>query len=308
MSSTEAALRIEDLCKSFGALTAVDGLSLEVRPGEMVGFLGPNGAGKSTTLYMIAGLVRPSAGAIRVFGCDLRKRFTQAMRHVGALVETPSFYEHLSARKNLELLARLRPGSGGEEISEILMQIGLSDRAGDKVGAYSQGMKQRLGLGATLLGGPRLLLLDEPTNGMDPEAMAEILTFIRRKVVEDGLAVFISSHLLAEVEEYCDRVAMMDKGRLIASGSVADILKPRDSVVRVVFADAAPAPDELASEEGVARVEATAGGALEITLSGRDPAWLNHFLVSRGCSISALAPKKRTLKQFFLSMTGDKSK
>ena len=305
MSSTRLPLRLDNLCKSFGRIRAVDDLSLEIHPGEMVGFLGPNGAGKSTTLYMICRLVRPSAGSIEIFGHNVRHNFKDAIHHVGAMVETPPFYEYLSARRNLKLIGRLRGNTSDSQIDEILARIGLSDRRSDRVGTYSQGMKQRLGLGMALLGRPRLLILDEPTSGMDPEGTQEILTFLRQKVKEDGLTVFISSHLLYEVEEYCDRVLVINHGSLIASGAVKQILTPHDNVIRVTFQQSAPDHRTLENEQAIAQVEILSNNTLEITLKDQDSAWLNALLISRGYKVLAIDAKQKTLKEFFLAITGE---
>jgi ABC-2 type transport system ATP-binding protein len=305
MSSVVPALLIEDLSKRFGRILAVDRLSLEVVPGRMVGFLGPNGAGKSTTLYMIARLVRPSSGQIRIFDLDLFRDFKEAVRSVGVVVETPAFYDGLTGRKNLELAANLRGGIPARQIDEILERIGLAERGRDKVRTYSLGMKQRLGIGRALLGNPRLLILDEPTNGMDPEGTQEILTFLKGKVRTEGLTVFVSSHLLHEVEEYCDTVHVIDKGRLVASGEVREILRPRDGVVRVTFAGRRPDPADLLGDDRIAEVTDAGADALEFTLRGGNAVWLNRHLLARGHPVSALAPRQMTLKDFFLSITGD---
>lgn len=304
MSANDAALCLDDLCKSYGRIRAVDHLSLEVGAGEMVGFLGPNGAGKSTTLYMTTRLVHPSGGKIKIFGHNVRDNFKSAIRNVGTMVETPSFYEYLSARKNLELMGRLRGNADGIEIVEILERIGLSERQNDKVSTYSHGMKQRLGLGMALLGNPKLLVLDEPTNGMDPEGTREILSFLQEKVKNDVLSVFISSHLLYEVEEYCDRVFVINKGRLISSGKVKEILAPHDNIVLVTFVGRPPDPTALTKEEGIEHIESLPGEMFQITLTNRDAAWLNALLLKRDYKVSTLTPKRKTLKEFFLSITG----
>jgi len=303
---TAPALALEDLCKRFGRIHAVEHLSLEVPPGQMAGFLGPNGAGKSTTLYMIPRLVHPSGGRICIFGADLRRDFRQALRSVGVMVEAPAFYEYLSARKNLQLAARVLGGVGSRDIDETLERIGLADRQYDKVRTYSQGMKQRLGIGRALLGRPRLLVLDEPTNGMDPEGTREILGFLQERVERDGLTVFISSHLLHEVEEYCTTVFVIDKGRLVASGNVRDILKPHERVIRTTFVGEVPYPATLLADERIKRVESTSPDTLEILLAAEDSAWLNRHLLQSGFQVSAITPRQKTLKEFFLSITGDR--
>jgi len=302
---TAPALALEDLCKRFGRIHAVEHLSLEVPAGQMVGFLGPNGAGKSTTLYMIPRLVHPDSGRIRIFGVDLRRDFKQAIRSVGVMVEAPAFYEYLSARQNLQLAARILGGIGKHDIDEIFERIGLADRQQDKVRTYSQGMKQRLGIGRALLGRPRLLVLDEPTNGMDPEGTREILGFLQERVRNDGLTVFISSHLLYEIEEYCDTVFVINKGRLVASGSVREILKPHERIVRTTFAGQVPDPATLLAQAEIKHVEPVAADTLDIMLEAADSAWLNHHLLRAGFQVSALQPRQKTLKEFFLSITGD---
>ena len=303
-SDDNVALCLDDLCKSYGRIRAVDHLSLQVHAGQMAGFLGPNGAGKSTTLYMTSRLVRPSGGRIEIFGHNVWNNFKIAVQHVGTMVETPSFYEYLSGRKNLELMGRLRGNVTKTEIGEILERIGLSERQNDKVATYSHGMKQRLGLGMTLLGKPRLLVLDEPTNGMDPEGTREILSFLQEKVKNDGLTIFISSHLLYEVEEYCDRVFVINHGRLISSGKVKEILAPHENVVLVTFVDNPHDPMALIKEEGIKHIESLQSESFEFTLADRDSVWLNNLLLNKGYKISALTPKRKTLKEFFLSITG----
>jgi len=304
LSANDIALRLDNLCKTYGRIRAVDHLSLDVRAGEMAGFLGPNGAGKSTTLYMTTRLVHPSGGKVEIFGCNVWSNFKSAIQYVGTMLETPSFYEYLSARKNLELMGRLRGNVDDKEIGEILERTGLFGRQNDKVATFSHGMKQRLGLGMALLGKPKLLVLDEPTNGMDPEGTREILSFLQEKVRNDGLTVFVSSHLLYEVEEYCDRVFVINNGRLVSSGKVKEILAPHENVVLVSFGGKAPDPIALIKEEGIEYIESLPGEVFQFTLTNRDGVWLNNFLLSRGYKVSSLTPRRKTLKEFFLAITG----
>lgn len=307
MSESSAALSLEDLSKHFGRFRAVDHLSLEVQPGLMSGFLGPNGAGKSTTLYMIPRLVRPTSGHIRVFGTDIWRDHKKAMRSVGITVESPAFYEYLSGRANLELAARLLDNVLPREIDEILERIGLADRQHDRVRVYSTGMRQRLGIGRAMLGRPRLLILDEPTNGMDPEGTQEVLSFLREKVRNEGLTIFVSSHLMSEIEEFCDNVFVINRGHLVASGSVKELLKPHQRIVRVTFDGKLPDQVFFNKHQQIRQAEPVAADAMEFTLAEGDSAWLNQSLVQEGFKVSAIAPKQKTLKEFFLSITGDKS-
>lgn len=301
------ALSVDSLSKQFGRIHAVNQLSLDVQPGQMAGFLGPNGAGKSTTLYMIPRLVRPSNGHIRIFGTDIWQDYKKAIRSVGITVETPAFYEYLSGRKNLELAARLLNNVTAREIDEIFERIGLAERQHDRVRVYSTGMRQRLGIGRAMLGRPRLLILDEPTNGMDPEGTHEVLSFLREKVMEDGLTIFISSHLMSEIEEFCDTVFVINRGHLVASGTVKELLRPHQRIVRVTFQGTMPDAAFLSQNEKIVKFETIAGDTLEITLAQDNSAWLNQFLLDAGFTVSALAPKQKTLKEFFLSITGNKS-
>jgi ABC-2 type transport system ATP-binding protein len=295
---------VENLRKQFDDFVAVDQLNLEVVKGEVFGFLGPNGAGKSTTLYMIPRLVRPTNGRISIFGVDIWKDYKKAIRSVGITVETPAFYEYLSGRKNLELAARLLDHVSAREIDEILERIGLADRQHDRVRVYSTGMKQRLGIGRAMLGRPRLLILDEPTNGMDPEGTHEVLSFLREKVRKDGLTVFISSHLMSEIEEFCDSVFVINCGRLVASGSVKELLKPHERIVRVTFQGKVPDRDFISRHEQIRQADPLTADTVEITLAQDDSAWLNQCLQQAGFRVSAIAPKQKTLKEFFLSITG----
>jgi ABC-2 type transport system ATP-binding protein len=304
VTSTDHPLSLDRLSKHFGRIHAVDDLSLTVESGQMVGFLGLNGAGKSTTMYMIVRLVRPTKGHIRIFGIDVWQDFKRAISQVGVMVESPAFYENLSARMNLRLAAGMRGKVDPDEIEEILDRIGLAARQHDKVQTFSTGMKQRLGLGRALLGHPRLLILDEPTNGLDPEGTREILSFLRTKIKEEGLTVFISSHLLYEVEEYCDTVHIIHEGRLAVSGQVQEILRPHEKVVKITFTGPSPDPVLLAQRSEIAALKKLHGNDYEVTLAQHDPAWLIQFLLEAGYRVSALEPKRKSLKEFFLSVTG----
>jgi len=306
MTEASPALVLENVSKRFGRIAAVNQLSLEIKPGVMAGFLGPNGAGKSTTLYMIPRLVRPSGGCIRIFGVDIWQDFKKAIRSVGVTVESPAFYEYLTGRQNLELTARLLDNVSPREIDEILDRVGLAGRQHDRVRVYSTGMKQRLGIGRAMLGRPRLLILDEPTNGMDPEATQEVLSFLREQVRQAGLTIFISSHLMSEIEEFCDTVFVIDQGRLVASGNVRELLKPHERIVRVTFQGRVPDRDFMSRHAQVRQLDSLAPDTLEITLTRDDSAWLNQCLLQEGFRVSAIAPKQKTLKEFFLSITGHK--
>jgi ABC-2 type transport system ATP-binding protein len=217
-------IRTFDLTKRFKNLTAVDEINFTVHKGEVFGFLGPNGAGKTTTIAMLLGLVRPTTGSAELLGYDIRRDLSQALPRVGAIVETPAFYPYMSGIDNLRIFARIDGGETELRIPKILERVGLKSRGKDKVGTYSLGMRQRLGLGAALLGDPELLILDEPTNGLDPAGMQEMRHLIRTLADESGKTIFLSSHLLHEVEQVCDRVLILNKGKVIAQGEVSELL------------------------------------------------------------------------------------
>ena len=205
--TSDLVIETSALTKRYGdAIVAVDALELRVRRGEVYGFLGPNGAGKTTTLRMLLGLVRPTAGVATVLGAPPGS--PQGLARIGALVEAPAFYPYLSGRDNLRVLAR-HAQVGEERVEAVLDEVRLSDRSGDRAATYSLGMKQRLGVAAALLKDPELLILDEPTNGLDPAGIRELREFIRKLAAEEGIAVFVSSHMLAEVQMMCDRVAIL---------------------------------------------------------------------------------------------------
>jgi ABC-2 type transport system ATP-binding protein len=286
-----------DLTKRYGSITAVSGLDLLVRRGEVYGFLGPNGAGKTTTLRMLLGLIRPSAGAASVLG--ERPGSPRSLGGVGALVESPAFYPYLSGRDNLRVVARYS-GAPKSRIGEVLEAVELSERAKDRFRKYSLGMKQRLGVAAALLKDPELLILDEPTNGLDPKGMADIRALIRR-LGSGERTVLLSSHLLGEVEQICDRVGVIRKGELVAEGSVSELRGQSGLLVRAEpVREAAYIAARLAGVEEVREVD----GALRLTVV--DPkmaAGINAKLVNAGLRVSELRPSEQSLEEVFLELT-----
>jgi ABC-2 type transport system ATP-binding protein len=223
---TDLAVKTSDLRKRFGVRTAVDGVSLEVPTGCAFGLLGVNGAGKTTVVRMLLGLTPPTTGDMWLLGLPVPKRRAEALQRVGAVVEEPRFHPHLSGRDNLRAAAAFRrPGASGR-VGAVLDRVGLADRGGDRVGGYSLGMRQRLGIARCLLNDPELLILDEPTNGLDPAGIRDMRTLIRSLVAE-GRTVLLSSHLLDQVEKTCDQVAIIDRGRVVAHGPVPELARGR---------------------------------------------------------------------------------
>ena len=255
------------LVKRYGEIVAVDHVDLTVEPGDVYGYLGPNGAGKTTSLRMLLGLIRPTEGSARLFGRDPLIEGARALEGVAGFVEAPRFYTYLGGRANLELLARLDGGDARERIDEALDVVDLTSRAGDKVGGYSHGMRQRLGIAGALIRNPRLLLLDEPATGLDPAGMRDMRALIQRLAAE-GITVLLSSHQLAEVEELCNRVAIIRSGRVIYEGTIAS-LKASGGDVTVSTTDDARAVEIARAHPGVVRSERRARGHLPRRALGR---------------------------------------
>lgn len=210
----ETPLQLKNVSKTIRGKKIIDGLSFDVRAGEVFGFLGPNGAGKTTTIRMIVGHMGISSGDIIVCGVNVKENFEKAARHIGAIVENPELYKFLTGYQNLQQYARMSKGVTKSKIDEVIELVGLKSRIHDKVKTYSLGMRQRLGLAQSLLHDPKPLILDEPTNGLDPAGIREIRDYLRRLTKEKGLAVIVSSHLLSEMEIMCDRIAIIQNGTL----------------------------------------------------------------------------------------------
>jgi len=299
MSRAGSAIDTSDLTKVYGKhLTAVDRLNLSVRRGEVYGFLGPNGAGKTTTLRMLLGLVRATSGTARVLG--EAPGYSENLARVGAMVEEPALYPYLSGRDNLRVIARYvgRPDDG---IDAALDAVGLLQRGGDRFNAYSQGMRQRLGVAAALLKDPELLILDEPTNGLDPAGMADMRTLIRTLGSGDR-TVLLSSHLLGEVQQVCDRVGVISHGALIAEGRV-DELRGRGSIL-VRAEPLAAARERVERLLGAGHVEVL-DGTLRLDSDPADASRINRDLVLAGVSVSEVRQVERTLEDVFLELTGE---
>jgi ABC-type multidrug transport system ATPase subunit len=287
-----------DLTKRYGRqITAVDGLNLGVRRGEVYGFLGPNGAGKTTTLRMLLGLIEPTSGAARVLGQEPGS--PASLRGVGALVESPAFYPYLSGYDNLKVVSRYA-GVPRRRIREVLQTVELSGRAKDKFKKYSLGMKQRLGVAAALLKDPELLILDEPTNGLDPKGMADMRALVR-ELGSGERTVLLSSHLLGEVEQICDRVGVIHKGILVAEGTIAELRGEEGLLVRAEpFEEARQIAERIKGVEGVT----VADGMLRLATDPGRAAEINAKLVSAGLRVSELRPAEQSLEEVFLELTG----
>ncbi|HXG59439.1 MAG TPA: ABC transporter ATP-binding protein [Thermoanaerobaculia bacterium] len=286
------------MTKVIGTRTIVDNASIAANGGEVFGFLGPNGAGKTTTIRMLVGLIRPTAGHVTICGFDLRRQFEEAMRCIGCIVETPDLYRFLTGRENLEHFARMS-GVAGSEIERVAGLVNLSHRLDQRVGTYSLGMRQRLGIAQALLGRPKVLILDEPANGLDPAGIREIRGLLRQ-LASEGMAVFVSSHLLAEIELMCDRVAIIHHGRILREGTVRDLISSRHAM-EIHVDDMARAAAVLAEQSLPFQPD---HDRIFVSIEEREAAPLIAALVHRGVSVYSARPRVQTLEEMFIDATG----
>lgn len=291
-----AVVDIQGLSKRYGDHLAVDEISLQVHAGEVYGFLGPNGAGKTTTLRMALGLIRPSSGRVSVLGAEPGS--PDVLRRVGSMIESPTFYPYLSGRDNLLLLARYADAPVAS-VEQALEQVTLADRAGDKFAKYSLGMKQRLGVAAALLKDPELVILDEPTNGLDPAGMRDMRGLIR-DLGADGRTVLLSSHLMSEVQQVCDRVGVISQGRMVAESTVQELRGGRDLVIAATPSDLA-----LARLQSMPEVESVrfSDDLLRVRADERHTAAIAQALVRAGVGVTELRRDERQLEDVFFEMT-----
>ena len=298
-------LEANNLTKSFGLRKAVNNLSLQIPDGSVYGFLGPNGSGKSTTIRIMTALISPDAGEVFINGKSIKKNGNKALSDVGALIERADFHKHLSAKTNLKMLARM-DGTDFSNIQKVLDRTGLGDRANDKVKTYSQGMKQRLGIAQALMGNPKLLILDEPTNGLDPEGMKEIRDLVG-ELSSEGITVFISSHLLDEVQKICSHIAMINSGKLITAGKIEDLLKNSEMLMTEIHVDQTEKSINLLSEyKWIHRCDVKEG-VLRVSIVPNKISELVNILVQNKILVSAIIPKT-SLEDIYLSKIGIKNK
>jgi ABC-2 type transport system ATP-binding protein len=295
-------IEIRGLLKRYGEIVAVDNVDLTVEAGDVFGYLGPNGAGKTTSLRMMLGLIRPTAGSVRLFGRDPQLGVA-ALDGVAGFVEAPCFYPYLTGRANLELCAALDVGNGAGRIDEVLEIVELRDRAKDRVGGYSHGMRQRLGIASALLRNPRLLLLDEPATGLDPAGMRDMRALIR-DLAAQGITVLLSSHLLAEVEEVCNRVAIIRSGRVAYQGSLADLRRQAGLSYRLRTTDDQRAMRVCEAQAGIEEVHDSTQAGLVFNAAGEQAiGQLTLALVESGALVLELSPRQATLEDLFFRLT-----
>ncbi len=297
-------IRTWGLTKRYRKTLAVDGISFEVPRGEVFGFLGPNGAGKTTTIAMLLGLVRPTAGSAELLGHDVRGGLGEALRRTGATIETPAFYPYLSGRDNLRVVAHVLGAEAERRIDPVLERVGLSGREHDAFKVYSMGMKQRLALAAALLNDPELLLLDEPTNGLDPAGILETRTMLRRMVDDEGKTVFLSSHLLHEVQQVCDRVVIIDHGKVIAEGLVREMLRQGEAIAVELLEGEIERGEALLRGLPWVRGVRRQGKRLHVGAPAERSRDVAEGLAAAGIFPSELVRVSRTLEDLFLALTG----
>jgi ABC-2 type transport system ATP-binding protein len=294
-------VRARGLVKRYKEVLAVDHIDLNVRAGDVYGFLGPNGTGKTTTLRMALGLIIPTEGTVELFGRDPLREGARALHGVAGFVEAPRFYPYLSARKNLELLAALDGDGAKEHIGEVFEVVELTPRAGHRVGGFSHGMRQRLGIAAALLRRPRLLMLDEPATGLDPAGMRDMRALIRR-LADEGITVLLSSHQLPEVQELCDRVAIVDRGRVVYEGALADLRRQGGAGYRLRTTDDVRALELARGQQGIEHAASSEHG-LAFQADERDVGALSLALARAGIGILTLTPELATLEDLFFRLT-----
>ncbi|MBC8079941.1 MAG: ABC transporter ATP-binding protein [Gorillibacterium sp.] len=298
-------VRLIGLTKKIGSKLIIDNLSFEVPKGEVFGFLGPNGAGKTTTIRMMVGLMKPTQGDVEVEGKSITRDFEQAIRYVGAIVENPEMYKYMSGYKNLIHYARMVKGVTKERINEVVKLVGLENRMNDKVKTYSLGMRQRLGVAQAILHKPSLLILDEPTNGLDPAGIRELRDYLRKLAIEEHISIIVSSHLLSEMELMCDRIGIIQHGRLIDVRLIKDFVENGEKDIFLL---------EVNSAEQAAEVLRAAGwevqikdSILEIAASREQAADLNRLLVQADIRVYGIKQMTKSLEDKFLEMTGGDS-
>ena len=295
------ALETVGLTKSYDDKEVVKDLSLEIRQGDVYGFLGPNGAGKTTTIRMILGLISRDAGAVRIFGSD---RPIVCRQSLSGIVETPALYPYLTGRDNLRVLGAYSGGVSAKDIDKVLETVRMTKRADELVKTYSLGMKQRLGIAQALVTRPKVMILDEPTNGLDPAGMREVRELILELNKEHELTVFVSSHLLSEVSQMCNRVGIIQDGVLVAQGLVSELLQEEGALEVQVEVDDVDSASFVVESLSWARVVGDPGaGEMTVTLSRDQTAELNKALVEAGVGVKALVPSRRSLEDFFIQVT-----
>ena len=299
-----AVIKVENISKNFGTLKAVDNLSFEVEAGQVFGFLGQNGSGKSTTIRMLLSLIHPSSGSIELFGKSIQKNRASILEQVGAIIERPDLYPYLTATEHLQLFAKVRKQKvAAINITKTLEQVGLSHRSQDKVQTFSLGMKQRLGIAIALVHNPSLIILDEPTNGLDPQGIADIRSLIQYLAKEEGKTVFVSSHLLSEIEQVANQILIIHQGKKMVEGVTKELLDPEKRIVQIKTIDDAKALATIVAG-GFSQYLLTRKEGIFLKLPTTAIPMLNESLVQSGISVLGIETKN-SLEDYFLQITSN---
>ncbi|MBB6022653.1 ABC-2 type transport system ATP-binding protein [Paenibacillus sp. JGP012] len=313
----DSVLSVQNLKKKIGRKWIIKDVTFDVKPGEIFGFLGPNGAGKTTTIRMLVDLIKPTEGKISVCGYDVNRDPERALKYVGSIVENPEVYTYLTGWENLEHFARMQPGVDHDRIQEVVNIVRLDQRIHDKVRTYSLGMRQRLGIAQALLGRPRLLILDEPTNGLDPKGIKELRVFIKQ-LASEGMAVFVSSHLLSEIQLLCDRVAIISAGRVLAVGGVNELIEDH-SKVAIWHLTPLESGRQMLVDQGITLIDRPGDVMDDTIVAGLGPnsvvaemheeliPELVQQMVQAGIQVEGVQRIQPTLEQLFLKMTEGES-
>jgi len=301
----EAVLKINNVSKTFGSKKVVSNVSFEVYAGEVFGFLGPNGAGKTTTIKMIMGFLGIDEGQVYINGYNLRKNYEKAMSDIGGIVENPEMYKDLSGRVNLNMYARTHDGVTKERIEDVINIVGMQNRINEKVKKYSLGMKQRCGLAQAILHKPKLLILDEPTNGLDPVGIRELRDLLKKLAHEDNIAVFVSSHMLSEMELMCDRVGIINNGKLLYVKPIKELIEDATGApVHRFFVEPATRALELLKPNYEKLIRAAFVDAVDIAVERKDVPPIAKLLVSNDISLYSIFKLENSLEDAFISITG----
>ncbi|MEN2466332.1 ABC transporter ATP-binding protein [Ornithinibacillus sp. JPR2-1] len=302
---TKTAMKLINLQKSIGKKQIIKGLNFEIQSGEVFGFLGPNGAGKTTTIRMMVGLMKISNGDVQILGKSIKDNYKEAIREVGAIVENPELYPFMTGLQNLNHFARMMPGITRERIQEVISLVGLEKAINQKVGKYSLGMRQRLGIAQALLHNPSVLILDEPTNGLDPAGIREIRQYIRKLATEQNVTIIISSHLLSEIELMCDRIGVIKNGELVAIQSVKPATNVKDSTIQVQL-EAKPAKKAVELIQNVHHMDTLfESGLIKFACPKEQIPILIQTLVKEDISIYQVEVSKTSLEDKFFDLIGE---
>lgn len=302
MSAPEKIVEVKNLVKHYGKFKAVENVSFDVYRGDVFGFLGPNGAGKSTTIRTMLSLIRPTSGDLHLFGKELSANRNYILRKIGCIVEKPDFYKYLSAQKNIEIFARVSGISvDKKKVQEIIEFVGLKGREKDKVGGFSHGMKQRLGIAQTLIHDPELIILDEPTTGLDPQGIIDIRNLILQLKNERNKTIVLSSHILSEIELIANRLVIINKGKSLVQGSVSELLNAQELIVAFSVDNAEKAKELLQQQNMQQLISKIEENNLLLHLSQQEIPVINKLFCNNGVNVFSIE-SKRKLEDYFLKL------